>query len=142
MEKWLYRISIGLAILGMLVSIYMTIYKLTDNQKMCLGNGGCSIVNSSRYAEFHGIPVAVIGVAGYLAIAIALLLERRSAFFETNGVMLVFGLTLGGFLFTIYLIYVELALIHALCPFCITSQITMTLLFIIAVTRLVRQPSN
>jgi len=142
MEKWLYRISIGLAILGLLVSIYMTIYKLTDNPNMCLGNGGCSTVNSSRYAMFYGIPVAVIGIAGYLALGAALLLEKRTDFFETNGTLLVFGLALGGFLFTVYLIYVELALIHALCPFCVTSQITMTLFFIIAVIRLVRQPSN
>ena len=142
MEKWLYRISMGLAVLGILVSIYMTIYKLTENQSMCLGNGGCSTVNSSRYSEFYGIPVAVIGIAGYLGLAIALFLERRNAFFETNGILVVFGLALGGFLFTLYLIYVELALIHALCPFCVTSQITMTLFFIIALIRLVRQPSN
>jgi uncharacterized membrane protein len=56
--------------------------------------------------------------------------------------MLVFGLTLAGFVFTLYLIYVELALIHALCPFCITSQVTSTILFILSVTRLVREPPN
>ena len=59
-----------------------------------------------------------------------------------NGTLVVFGLALVGFLFTLYLIYVELALIHALCPFCVTSQVTMTVLFILSVIRLVRQPSN
>jgi uncharacterized membrane protein len=142
MEKWLYRVSVGLAVLGLLVSIYMTIYNLTESTIMCLGNGGCSTVNSSPYAKVYNIPVAAIGIAGYLAIVAALLLERRNAFFETNGSMLIFGLALVGFLFTLYLIYVELALIHALCPFCVTSQITMTVLFILAVIRLVRQPSN
>ena len=142
MDKWLYRISIALAVLGMLVSIYMTIFKLTENASMCLGNGGCSIVNSSSYAEVSGIPVAVIGVGGYLAILAVLLTEIRGKFFKQNGPMIVFGLALVGFLFTLYLVYVELALIHALCPFCITSQITMTILFILSVIRLVRQPSN
>ena len=142
MEKWLYRGSAGLAILGVLVSIYMTIYKLTDNPIMCLGNGGCSTVNSSRYAEVYHIPVAAIGIIGYLAILAALLLEHRNAFFGANGTILIFGLALVGFLFTVYLVYVEFALIHALCPFCVTSQITMTVLFILAVIRLVRQPSN
>ncbi len=141
MDKWLYRISVALAVLGMLVSIYMTVFKLTENQKMCLGNGGCSVVNSSIYAEVYGIPVAVVGIGGYLALLAGLLLEDRLPFMHTNGTMLIFGLALVGFLFTIYLIYVELALIHALCPFCVTSQITMTLLFILSVIRLLRQPT-
>ena len=142
MNKTLYRISIALAILGALVSVYMTIFKLTENNKMCLGNGGCSVVNSSSYSEVSGIPVALVGVGGYLAILAVLLIENRNKFFKQNGTLIVFGLSLVGFLFTLYLIYVELALIHALCPFCVTSQITMTLLFILSVTRLVRQPSN
>ena len=49
----------------MLVSAYMTVYKLTDNQRMCLGNGGCSVVNSSVYSEVYGIPVALVGLIGY-----------------------------------------------------------------------------
>lgn len=132
----------GLAVLGILVSAYMTIYKLTDNQSMCLGNGGCSVVNSSIYSEVYGIPVAVIGMGGYGAILATLLLQDRLDFLQDNAVLLVFGLSLAGFVFTVYLIYVELALIHALCPFCITSQITSTILFILAVTRLVREPQN
>lgn len=142
MDKWIYRISIALAVLGMLVSIYMTIFKLTENPNMCLGNGGCSTVNSSIYSEISGIPVALVGVGGYLAILALLLLENRISFLKTNGTMAIFGLALVGFFFTLYLVYVELALIHALCPFCVTSQITMTILFILSVIRLVRQPTN
>ncbi len=142
MDKWLYRSSLALATLGLLVSIYMTIYKLTENPNMCLGNGGCSVVNSSKYAQVNGIPVAVIGMGGYLAILLLLWFEPRVPFLSQNGPMIVFGLALIGFLFTVYLIYVELALIHALCPFCVTSQITMTILFALSVIRLVRQPSD
>ena len=142
MDKSLYRSSLALAGLGILVSIYMTIYKLTENPNMCLGNVGCSVVNSSKYAMVYGIPVAVIGVGGYLAILLLLWMERRNSFLIENGTLVVFGLALIGFLFTVYLIYVELALIHALCPFCVTSQVTMTILFVLSVIRLVRQPSN
>ena len=141
MDRWLYRISLALAILGILVSVYMTIYKLTENPNMCLGNGGCSTVNSSRYAMIYGIPVAVVGVGGYLALLAVLWLEPRAAFLAANGTLVSFGLALVGFLFTLYLIYVELALIHALCPFCVTSQVTMTILFVLSVIRLARQPS-
>jgi len=142
MNKWLHRISIALALLGLAVSIYMTIFKLTDNDKMCIGNGGCSKVNSSVYSEVDGIPVAVFGVGGYAVIAALLLMEGRNRFLKQNGTMLAFGLTLIGFLFTLYLIYVEVALIHALCPFCLTSQVTMTILFILSIIRLARQPIN
>ena len=141
MDKWLYRVSVALAVLGILVSVYMTIYKLTENPNMCLGNGGCSTVNSSRYAVIYGIPVAVLGIGGYLAILALLWMERRTSFLSENITLVVFGLALIGFLFTLYLVYVELALIHALCPFCVTSQITMTVLFALSVIRLVRQPS-
>jgi uncharacterized membrane protein len=69
-----------------------------------------------------------------------LLLERKRGFFSQNGTMLLFGLSLTGFLFTLYLIFLEIALIKAYCPFCIASQATMTIIFILAVNRVVRQP--
>ena len=140
MNKWLYRISLILVVIGLLVSIYMTIYKATSNDALCLGNGDCSTVNASRYAEVYGIPVASIGIAGYFAILLTMWYERRDKFFEKNGPMLVFGMALTGFLFTVYLIYVETAILKAYCPFCMTSQIAMTLIFIISIIRLVRQP--
>ena len=142
MNKWLYRISIALALLGLAVSIYMTIFKLTNNESMCVGNGGCEKVNTSPYAEVYGIPVAVFGLGGYAVIAGLLFLENRNKFLKQDGTMIVFGLSLIGFLFTLYLIYLEVALIHALCPFCLTSQVIMTILFILTIIRLARQPIN
>ena len=140
MDRTLTRISKVLAVLGLLVASYMTVYKWTDNQTMCLGNGGCSAVNSSVYSEIYGIPVALVGVLGYAVILAALVLAGRLAFLRRNGVLIVFGLCLAGFIFTVYLIYVEIALIHALCPFCIVSQLIMSVLFALAVIRLVREP--
>lgn len=140
MDKRLSQLAIALAIIGLLVAIYMSIYKLTSNDSMCIGSGDCKTVNASRYAEVSGIPVAFLGVAGYAAILAVLLLERRIPFLEENGTLVFFGLSLTGFLFTLYLIFVEVALIKAYCPFCITSQTAMTLIFILSVIRLVRQP--
>jgi uncharacterized membrane protein len=130
---------IALAIIGLLVSVYMTIYKITSNDSMCIGSKDCSVVNASRYSELYGIPVAVFGVVGYAAILSVLLFERNPGFFRQNGTMLLFGLSLTGFLFTLYLIFLEIALIKAYCPFCIASQATMTFIFILAVIRVVRQ---
>ena len=142
MDKWLYRASIVLVVLGLLVSIYMTIYKVTSNNAMCLGSGDCSTVNASRYSEVYGIPVAVFGVLGYAAILATLFFENRNGFFKQNSILMIFGMALTGFLFTLWLIYVEVAILKALCPFCVTSQTAMTIIFIIAVTRLIRQPQS
>ncbi|WKZ34660.1 MAG: vitamin K epoxide reductase family protein [Anaerolineales bacterium] len=140
MDKWLYRASAALVIVGLLVSIYMTIYKITSNEGMCLGSGDCSTVNASRYSEVNGIPVAAIGIGGYLAILAVHLFEKRNTFFKKNGTLLIFGMALTGFIFTVWLIYVEIALLNAICPFCVASQAAMTLIFIIAVVRLIQSP--
>ena len=140
MNNRLRQITIALTIIGLLVAIYMTIYKVTNNESMCIGSSGCSEVNSSRYSEINGIPVAVLGVLGYAAILALLFLEQRAGVFQLNGAMMFFGVSLLGFLFTLYLIYVEVALIQAYCPFCLTSQAVMIIIFIISVIRLVRQP--
>ncbi len=140
MDKWIFRGLVTLTVIGLLVSIYMTIYKITENEGMCLGSGDCSIVNASRYSEVNGIPVAAIGIAGYAAILGALLFEERSALLKKNGTLLIFGMALTGFVFTMWLVYVEVALLRAFCPFCVASQAAMTLIFILAIIRLVRQP--
>lgn len=140
MDKRLRQITIALTILGLLVASYMTIYKVTNNESMCIGSSGCSEVNASRYSEINGIPVAVLGVLGYAAILALLFLEQRPGILQQNGTMMFFGVSLLGFLFTLYLIYVEVALIKAYCPFCLASQAVMIVVFIISVMRLVRQP--
>lgn len=144
MEKRLSQLAILLTVIGLLVSVYMTIYKITSNDNMCIGSGACKTVNDSRYSEVTiaglRIPVAVLGVVGYAVILGVLLLEKKGDFLQQNGSLVFFGLSLMGFLFTLYLVYVEIALLKAFCPFCVTSQIAMTLIFILSVIRVVRQP--
>ena len=134
----MYWSAIVVSVIGIGISIYMTIFKLTSNDAMCLGNGGCSVVNASRYSEINGIPVAVFGLAGYFAIMAALLLEPRLKFFKENGNLLAFGMSLTGVLFTAYLTYLEIYVIKAICPFCVASAIAISLVFILTLIRLVR----
>lgn len=144
MEKRLSQLAIALTVIGLLVAIYMTVYAITSNDNMCIGSKDCSVVNASRYSKINvlglEIPVAVLGVAGYASILAVLLLERKMGFLQQNGSLVFFGLSLTGFLFTLYLIFVEVALIKAYCPFCIASQSAMILIFVLSVIRVVRQP--
>jgi uncharacterized membrane protein len=130
----------ALIVVGLLVSVYMTIFKITSNESMCIGSKDCAVVNASRYSEVSNVPVAVIGMGGYGALLAILWLERRPGFFKQNGSLIFFGVSLVGFLFTAYLVFVEIALIKAFCPFCIASQVSMTLIFILSVVRLIKQP--
>jgi len=140
--KNLYWANLIAAGAGVLISIYMLIFKLFAIESMCLGNGGCSTVNASPYSEVYGIPVAVVGLIGYLAIAATLILENYSSFFKENGPLLEFGMGLVGVVYSAYLTYLELNVIHAICPFCVASAIVITLCFVFALIRLIKQPTQ
>ena len=134
--------SVVLAILGALDALYLFIYKVTGNRQMCLGNGGCHDVNFSPYSVIYGIPVSVIGLSAFLAILCILVLEGRLKIAKENGPLAILGVSLGGVVFTAYLTYLEIYVIHAICPFCVASAILITLLFILAILRLVKQFTN
>jgi uncharacterized membrane protein len=128
-----------LSILGAIDSIYLLIYKLTGNSRMCLGNGGCHDVNFSPYSEIYGIPISALGILAYAVLLGIVLLEFRLKMARENGPLIVFGISLAGLAFTIYLTYLEFYVIHAICPFCVISAVIITLIFILAIIRLVRQ---
>jgi len=130
------------AIAGMAISIYMFVFKTLSIDAMCLGNGGCSTVNASPYSEIYGIPVAAVGLIGYLAIIGSLILEKFTLFFEDNGPLLEFGMGLVGVVYSAYLTYLEFYVIHAVCPFCVASAVTITLCFVFALIRLIKQPAH
>jgi uncharacterized membrane protein len=131
--------SVVFTILGALDALYLLIFKLTGNSHMCLGNGGCHDVNFSSYSVIYGIPVSVFGLSAYLAILCILFLEGRLKIAKENGPVAIFGISLGGVAFSAYLTYLEIYVIHAICPFCVASAILITLIFILAIIRLVKQ---
>lgn len=141
MDKWLGRASYAFVIVGLAVALYMTIYKITGYQAMCGGSGGCATVTASRFSVINGIDVPVIGVIGNLALLAVLIFENRISFLQKNGTLVFFALALAGFAFTLWLIYLEIFILKAFCPFCVTAQTMMILTFITAVVRLIRNPN-
>lgn len=123
--------------IGLLDAVYLIILKYSNNKAMCIqGLGDCWSVNISRYSMIGGIPVSVLGALAYLAILALLLLELRGGIWKSQGVMINFGLSLIGVLFSAYLTYLEIAVIHAICPFCVLSAICMLVLFGLNLARL------
>ena len=134
----LYRGLLVLDGLGLLIAVYLTWIDATDSSALCTGFGGCDIVRASRYSRIGGVPVAVIGVIGYLLIGLTLLAEIQKKWPKTILLVMVFGLGLIGTLYSIYLTYLELAVIYAICPYCVGSAIIMILILGIASWRLLR----
>jgi uncharacterized membrane protein len=126
------RIAIGvLCLIGIGIGGYLTYVHYEGLKVLCLASGGCETVQSSRYAELGGIPVAVLGLAGYITILLTLAIRGDSG--RAAG----FGLALVGFLFSMYLTYRELFTIHAICQWCVGSAVLMTALAILTAIRVV-----
>jgi uncharacterized membrane protein len=100
---------------------------------VCGPVGDCNAVQSSPYARLFGVlPIGVLGVIGYVAILIAWLWGRlRSDRLAEAAPVIVFGLTVFGVLFSVYLTFLEPFVIGAVCAWCLTSAIVMTLLMLI-----------
>jgi uncharacterized membrane protein len=123
-----------LALVGLLVALYLWLWKIGVLGVLACGDGGCETVQLSPYAELFGIPVALFGVLGYLAIlALGLagvqapLAARR---WPTTGLVLLAAM---GVAFTGYLTYLEASVIHAWCRWCIVSAAIIAAIFGVAV---------
>jgi uncharacterized membrane protein len=127
------RIVIGLlCVIGIGIGAYLTYVHYAGLKVLCLSSGGCETVQSSRYAKLDGVPVATLGLAGYIGILITLWI--RGELGRAAG----FGLALVGFLFSMYLTYRELFTIKAICQWCVGSAVLMTLLAILTAWRVLR----
>lgn len=137
------KIAITATVIGLADSVYLTVEKLTQNQSMCLpGIGDCWSVSTSIYSEVFGIPVSLFGVLAYILI-LGLLVRNENSFLSgTVRDQLFFGVTLAGFVYSIYLTYLEIAVIKAVCPFCVISAVMMTILFVCSLIRLVQNQSD
>jgi len=122
-----------LAVAGLLMSTYLTWVHLLGLAPVCLaGHGGCETVQSSRYAEILGVPVATLGMGGYVGLFLAALLRGEI------GVLLGLFISLVSILFSAYLTYLELFVIYAICQWCVSSAVIMTAAFILSVVRIGR----
>lgn len=133
--------SIILVILGLMVSGYLTYVKLSDTAMVCIDSGAfnCDRVQNSAYSRFLGTEVAYLGFMTYVILGGLLLLEKRVSFLQEYGHVLVFGITLFAFLFSMWLVYAQVVLLQALCQWCLAHEIIMTLLFGISSVRLWRE---
>jgi uncharacterized membrane protein len=128
----------ALALVGLGVASYLTYIHYSGATPLCSIKGNpCSQVQKSRYSELAGVPVALIGLIGYVAMLGSLLApEGERARFATT------GLTLGGFGFSAYLTYRELFTLHKICEWCVSSAVIVTIMMCLSVWRFLRGESE
>lgn len=132
------RIVLGmLAAAGLLLSAYLTWVHFAQVAPVCVGgSGGCETVQSSRYATVLGVPVAVLGLVGYTGLLFSAVLRGEL------GVYLGFMIALVGTLFSAYLTYLEVFVIHAICQWCVASAAIMVAALICAAVAAWRLTKN
>ena len=128
---------LALAVVGLGVATYLTYVHYAGINPACTAGASCVKVQTSEWSKLDGVPVALLGLIGYVAILATLLLRDRE---EIR--LATLGLTLIGFGFSAYLTYRELFSIHAVCEWCASSAVIMTILLCCAIARYVRTPST
>ena len=122
------------ALAGLFVALYLALYKLGYIGNLVCAVGSCEVVQTSKWATLLGYPVAVWGVAYYTAVLAVCLAGLSPALVDSRRVSQVLVLmTATGVLFSLWLTYLELFVINAICMWCIISAIIVTLIFITSV---------
>jgi uncharacterized membrane protein len=123
-EGTLRGVGTFLATFGIGVATYIAIADSGGGAPVCIAGGhGCRTVAESSYSHLAGVNVAVFGIAGYVLLLACALLRGDTA--RMTG----FALSLVGFGYSLYLTYLELFTIDAICQWCVASAVLMTLLF-------------
>lgn len=124
---------IVIAILAIALTAYLTYVHYSGLKPVCTAGQSCIKVQTSQWSKLGGVPVALIGLVGYVGILAGLLAPDRE---ETRLALL--GMTLIGFGFSAYLTYRELFSIHAVCEECATSAVLVTILLVCSIIRYLR----
>jgi uncharacterized membrane protein len=124
------RVMIVLAVVGLGLATYLTYIHYAGIKPACTAGQSCLKVQTSVWSKVDGVPVALLGLIGYVGILGSLLVPDRE---ESR--LATLGLTVVGVGFSAYLTYRELFSIHAICEWCVSSAVVLTLLLIGAIIR-------
>jgi uncharacterized membrane protein len=121
-----------IALAGVFVALYLSLYKLGYIGSLVCAVGSCEVVQTSRWASLLGVPVAVWGVAFYVVVLGVTLVGLSPALADSRRVsQLLVAMTGTGVLFSLWLTYLELFVIDAICMWCVISAVLATLLFLV-----------
>lgn len=127
-----------LALIGLLLALYLWLWKIGVLGALACFDAGCETVQLSEYAQVLGIPVAFLGLLGYLALLVLSLVGIQPRWADrwepSAGLVAVSGV---GVAYSAYLTYLEAEVIHAWCQWCVVSAVLITVIFAVALGGLV-----
>ena len=127
----------ALALAGIFVSLYLTLYKVGIIGELSCSIGSCETVNTSKWSRFLGLPVAAWGLLFYLDVFAIALVSTFPRFEDERVLSLVLVAEAAvGVLFSAWLTYLELFVIHAICVWCVTSAAIVTVILLVAIADL------
>jgi uncharacterized membrane protein len=122
-----------LSLLGLFVSAYLYLYKIGRIGSLACGTGECETVQASVWSRFAGVEVALIGVIGYSVLVLLGLASLQPGLSRSRWPADLLAWLSGlGVLFSVYLTYLELFVIHAICRWCVGSALIITGVFVLA----------
>lgn len=128
-----------LSLVGLFVALYLWLYKIGRIGALACGTGACEAVQLSRWSAFLGVDVALIGALGYVGMCIVAVAGLQPRLIDRPGpAALLAGLAGVGVIFSGYLTYLELFVIHAICRWCVASAAIVTAVFVAALLDLRR----
>ena len=135
LPDWAERLIPVLSIIGLGVALYLTYVETTNTLAVCGPVGDCNEVQASPFAKLFGVlPVGLLGALGYVGILGAWGLNRYGrGTLARLAPMALFGMALFGVIFSIYLTYLELYIIKAVCIWCLTSATIMAFVLALSV---------
>ncbi len=123
-----------LALAGIFIALYLFFYKIGIVGNLSCSIGSCETVNLSRWSIFLGAPVAGWGVGFYVVMLALALASLQDRYVDSTGISKLLALLSGGgVVFTVWLTYLELFVIHAICQWCVISAILVTTIFIVSI---------
>jgi len=126
--------TIAVALAGLAIASYLTIVHYAGGEPVCAIAHGCATVQKSDYAKLAGVPVALLGMVGYLGILVSLAKDSEP-WRNATAFLSIVGLGFSG-----WLTYVEVVELDAICIWCVGSAICMTLLAGLSITRMLNSP--
>lgn len=121
----------ALALVGVFVALYLTLYKVGAIGELSCTVGSCTTVQSSKWATFIGLPVAAWGLGFYLSVFAVTLVGLQDRFVDSKPIALFLVASSGfGTAFSLWLTYLEAFVIKAWCQWCVVSAILVTCIFI------------
>ena len=132
--QWFFVTVIILACIGFINASYLTYsHYQASYDSFCPiiteGYGDCHDVTNSEYSVILGIPLAVAGIFYYLVVLVGILILLKKK--KKCLLWLFSAVTFLGFVFSVVLVYLQLGILHAICPYCMLSAFLSMVVFVL-----------